>query len=456
MTQKNLYPQEISLLENQLDNFNSQIRKDSLLKLHHMAESGALDLPEQTETANLHCHTFYSFNGYGYSPSHIAWLGRKLGAKFMGIIDFDVLDGVDEFLDACEMVGMRGTAGIETRVFIPEFSQVEINSPGEPGVAYHMGTGFVSSQVPQSAEPALMDIRQRAEQRNLGIIDKVNAFLNPLKLDYETEILPFTPAGNVTERHMVEKIAQKSIQDIGDPVRFWSEKLHLPEEEVSKTMENSNTFNNLLRSRLMKRGGISYVQPDRSTFPVLDDFHEIILSANAIPCSAWLDGTSAGEQMMESLLDLLISRGVATLNIIPDRNWNIANPEVKAHKVKELHKIVKLAQALDLPILVGTEMNAYGQKLMDVFDSPELAPFNEVFMEGAYFLYGHTWLARHAQMGYQSDWSNKHFSERKSKNTFFQAVGRIADPKIDSALYASAITPELNPDQVLDTFRSNS
>jgi hypothetical protein len=52
----------------------------------------------------------------------------------MGIVDFDVLDGVDEFLDACELVGVRGSAGIETRVFLPEFATREINSPGEPGV----------------------------------------------------------------------------------------------------------------------------------------------------------------------------------------------------------------------------------------------------------------------------------------------------------------------------------
>ncbi len=196
-------------------------------------------------------------------------------------------------------------------------------------------------------------------------------------------------------------------------MQFWSEKLNLPVEEINRIIENSNAFNNLLRSRLMKRGGIGYVQPDRSTFPDLDEFHNIILSADAMPCSAWLDGTSAGEQKMESLLDLLISKGVAALNIIPERNWNIADPEVKARKVKELYKIVKLAQALDLPLLVGTEMNAFGQKMMDGFDSPELAPLNDAFMEGAYFLYGHTWLARHLKMGYLSDWSNNHFKRPK-------------------------------------------
>ncbi len=68
------------------------------------------------------------------------------GFAAVGIVDFDVLDAVDEFLAACDVVGVRGSAGIETRVFIPEFATREINSPGEPGVYYHMGIGFTSGQ----------------------------------------------------------------------------------------------------------------------------------------------------------------------------------------------------------------------------------------------------------------------------------------------------------------------
>jgi len=34
----------------------------------------------------------------------------------------------------------------------------------------------------------------------------------------------------------------------------------------------------------------------------VDEFHEIILAGDAIPCMAWLDGTSAGEKSIEKLL----------------------------------------------------------------------------------------------------------------------------------------------------------
>jgi hypothetical protein len=61
-----------------------------------------------------------------------------------------------------------------------------------------------------------------------------------------------------------------------------------------------------------------------------------------------------------------------------------------------------MAQSLDLPINVGTEMNSYGQKLVDDFDAPELAPVRQAFMDGADFIYGHTALQRLLGLGYLS------------------------------------------------------
>ena len=152
---------------------------------------------------NLHCHTFFSFNAYGHSPTSLAWLAKKRGFAAVGIVDFDVLDAVDEFLAACDLAGVRGSAGIETRVFIPEFATREINSPGEPGVYYHMGIGFTSGIVPPEAAPTLAAMRARADRRNREMAARVNAYLDPVVIDYERDVLPLTPAGNATERHML-------------------------------------------------------------------------------------------------------------------------------------------------------------------------------------------------------------------------------------------------------------
>ncbi len=72
---------------------------------------------------------------------------------------------------------VRGSAGIETRVYVPEFADREINSPGEPGVLYHMGIGFTGSRrAAGSGRPSRASCAQSAA-RNRALIDRVNAYL---------------------------------------------------------------------------------------------------------------------------------------------------------------------------------------------------------------------------------------------------------------------------------------
>jgi hypothetical protein len=87
------------------------------------------------------------------------------------------------------------------------------------------------------------------------------------------------------------------------------------------------------------------------------------------------------------------------LNIVPDRNWNIADEAVRKQKVQKLGEIVALAEQFDLPLNVGTEMNSFGQKLVDDFDAPEMLPFRQAFLDGAHFIYGHTYAAARAGAG---------------------------------------------------------
>ncbi len=146
------------------------MRRTALHELADQVARGQVDLAPQRGVVNMHCHTFFSYNAYGYSPSALAWLAKKNGYAAIGVVDFDVLDAVDEFLDACDLLQVRGSAGIETRVFIPEFATREINSPGEPGVYYHMGIGFTSGKVPAEVEPILASMRERADRRNLDML----------------------------------------------------------------------------------------------------------------------------------------------------------------------------------------------------------------------------------------------------------------------------------------------
>jgi hypothetical protein len=342
---------------------------------------------------------------------------------------------------------------METRVYIPEFSSREINSPGEPGIFYHMGIGFTSSQIPNSATPAkniLADMGERAYRRNRSVIERVNAYLAPVTLDYDADVLPLTPSGNATERHMCAAYLRKASDTVDDPVEFWADKLQTDYNDVATIIENGPAIQNLVRSKLMKRGGVGYVQPGPDTFPSIEEVNQVIVASGALPCATWLDGTSAGEQAEEELLSLLIDKGVVAINIIPDRNWNIEDQKIKAEKVQKLYKVVNLARSLDLPVHVGTEMNAFGRKKIDDFDTSELQPLRDDFMKGAYFIYGHTVLQRSGNMGYQSQWTKQHFSTRYERNQFYTQIGVLASPgiKIMQSL-RETLTPELTPSQVL-------
>jgi len=378
--------------------------------------------------ANMHCHTFFSFNGYGYSPTALAWLAKRQGIKLLGIVDFDVLDGVDEFLHACDLVGVRGSAGLETRVYIPEFATREINSPGEPGIYYHMGIGFTSSQVPEVVAPILADMRRRAAERNRDMLARINAYLAPLSIDYERDVLPLTPAGNATERHMLAAYLQAAERTQANPAAFWAGKLNMAVDQVAATMADKPRFQNLVRAKLMKKGGAGYVQPGPATFPTVEALHELVTGCGALPCAAWLDGASAGEEAIEELLELLIAKGVAALNIVPDRNWNIGDLQIKQLKLRKLYEVVELAQRLDLPLNIGTEMNSYGQRLVDDFEAPELAPVRAAFIDGAYFIYGHTVAQRGLGLGYQSEWAKAHLPARRERNRFYTRLGRQIEP----------------------------
>ena len=117
-----------------------------------LADAGAVRVESPRPWVNMHCHSFHSYNAHGFSPSRIAWEAHRRGLAAAGVVDFDVLDGLEEFQAARRLLDLPGCTGMETRVFVQEFAQWVINSPGEPGVAYTMGIGFPRRQIPAEAE----------------------------------------------------------------------------------------------------------------------------------------------------------------------------------------------------------------------------------------------------------------------------------------------------------------
>ncbi|MCK4262218.1 hypothetical protein KAX00_03835, partial [bacterium] len=217
----------IEKLERRLDSFDASERKEALHLLWERVQGGEISLPRAGTWVNLHCHTFFSYNTYGYSPSKFAWLARKRGLAVAGIVDFDVLDGLKEFLEAGRLLGLKACVGMETRVYVPEFAESEISSPGEPGISYHMGVGFPTANLQGETKEFLLGLKKTSQQRNRDLMDRVNEYLQPVELSYEQDVLPLTPAGNATERHICLAFARKARSIFTDSEklsRFWAEK----------------------------------------------------------------------------------------------------------------------------------------------------------------------------------------------------------------------------------------
>jgi hypothetical protein len=111
---------------------------------------------------------------------------------------------------------------------------------------------------------------------------------------------------------------------------------------------------------------------------------------------------------------------------------------------------VALAEKLDLPLNIGTEMNSPGQKLIDDFDAPELAPVRQAFLDGAYFVYGHTVMQRGLGLGYQSQWAQQHLPTRRERNAFYTRAGRLIPPGKASLVHLGKLDTHNSPEKFMN------
>ena len=138
------------------------------------------------------------------------------------------------------------------------------------------------------------------------------------------------------------------------------------------------------------------------------------------------------------------------VNIIPDRNWNIADKETQAKKVEKLNSYIEAAKKRYLPILVGTEMNAYGLPFVDNFTADAMKPHYTVFKEGADILYAHTQMERYAQRGFMSCWALEYFTDAQDKYAFYATVGAQLEP--GNPYQIEILQEAQHPEALLDKF----
>ena len=440
-----------------LSSFHDDERRGALEEVAAAAARGAVSFEAPEAKSNVHLHTFFSFNAQGYSPCRVVYEAKRRGLEVAATVDFDVLDGAEETLRAGDLLGVKTATGLESRVFIPEYAEAVMNSPNEPGVYYLVGEGFTEAPLSAEGQAVLGKLRRVANERTRGVMERVNAALGEVRLDFERDVAPLTPRGNATERHLLaayDRGGKSVFSKRGDLVRFWAEKLGEEEGHVESILDHPAELHALVRSRLMKFGTPGYAAPQAGAFPTLEEAVAMIREAGAIPSAAFLDGTSEGEKDMGSFLAFCLDKGIEAVTVIPERNWNVDDADEKAMKLAKLADCLAIAKRLGMPILAGTEMNKPGQPFVDAFEREELAPFTDDFLAGAHLVYGHTLLQRASGRGMLSDWAREQFGDdRAARNLFFVKAGRgvVSGAETVSRLRSPDVC---TPRQVLEVLQS--
>lgn len=446
--------ESIEMMMAELGSFDPEERSAAIERLAELEGSEQIEPEPSGGAVNMHCHTFFSYNAWGYSPARIAWEAHMRGLEVAGVVDFDCLDAVGEFLKAGRTLALKTTAGFETRVYIDEYRDRVINSPKEPGVFYLVGAGF--TEVPPPGSPAaavLKGMASGARERNLDMLRRLNSHLDPVRLDYERDVLPLTVAGNATERHVLDAYEARARAAMPEPealAGFWAERLDVDAGKVGSLLDRPVMLKELVRARLMKHGGVGYAEPGEGAFPPIEEVVGMTLECGAMPSGCWLDGTNDGEADPVELFSFLREKGCVSITMVPDRNWNVAEDE-RALRVANLARAVEAARGLQMPILVGTEMNKPGNKFVDEFDSEALSPHFEEFRRGAHIAWGHTLLKMTAGIGYVGSWAEEQFgSDAAGKNEFFRRIGAAPYPGGDVLARCAQMGTQASPEALTE------
>ena len=78
-----------------------------------------------------------------------------------------------------------------------------------------------------------------------------------------------------------------------------------------------------------------------------------------------------------------------------------------------------------------------------------MQPLRKPFLDGAYFIYGHTLMQRALQLGYQSEWAKTHLPTRRERNAFYTEIGKLVPPGKDGMDKLKQFTPVMSPAEIL-------
>ena len=294
--------------------------------------------PMVPEYINNHIHTTYSFSPY--SPTAAVYAARMEGLCTAGIIDHDSISGAREFLEAARMVEMPVTIGMECRVSM-DGTRLEgrrTNNPDQVGVSY-----MTIQSVPHDKIDVLTEFfrpyRQARHVRNRKMVERINALLPQLALDYDRDVLPLSEAdkeGGVTERHLMCALANKLTAQVGRGAavidKLAEVGVTLSDKQRAQMLDVEYPFYEYDLLGILKSAFVPKIFIDATDeCPKLPDMVKLCGEVDAYLCYAYLGDVGDSvtgdkkaqkfeDDYLEDVFECLKEEGVGAVTYMPTRN----------------------------------------------------------------------------------------------------------------------------------------
>ena len=231
---------------------------------------------------NCHIHTPYSFSAFS-KVSQAFEMAANEGIRILGINDFCVTDGYDEFYKCSLKTKIFPLFNIEFISLSSDFQKrgIRVNDPNNPGRIYFSGKGL---DYPTTLPPAYLEVIdnsiKESQQQVESMIIKTNAWLKEIEAGFQldfSDIKKKYAKNLVRERH----IAKALRFNIYETYRTQEEKKAFFKKffygnDVNSKIDNFASIENEIRNRILKAGGKAFVEENERAFLNLDSVEDII------------------------------------------------------------------------------------------------------------------------------------------------------------------------------------
>ncbi|MBE6947813.1 MAG: PHP domain-containing protein [Ruminococcaceae bacterium] len=320
-----------------LNKLNAPTKEERLANLAQVLKETTFP-PMVEQYINNHIHTTYSFSPY--SPTAAVYAARMEGLCTAGIIDHDSISGAEEFLEAAKLVGMPVTIGMEARVSMAgtRLDGRRTNNPDQVGVSYMTIQGVPHDKISVLTE-FFRPYQAARHLRNRQMIEKINALLPGITLDYDKDVLPLSMAaenGGVTERHLMYALAIKLVAQVGkgQPMvdKLTAMGIALSEKQTAQMLDTEYPFYEYDLLGILKSAFVPQIFIDATEeCPKLADMVKLCKDVDAYLCYAYLGdvGNSVTgdkkaqkfeDDYLEDVFECLKEEGVTSVTYMPTRN----------------------------------------------------------------------------------------------------------------------------------------